>query len=142
MAKIEMPRLVREMVKFGMVGGISLALDTTLMNVSHHFMHNAAGLLPVAVAIGYACGTVNGYFMNSRWTFRYQTKGQETKKLLQFATVSGVGFLLTELIVVSLFYKFGLNKNIGKLAFATPVVFFWNFSANKLWTFRRHPSPE
>jgi len=136
MAKLGMPPFVREMVKFGMVGGISLALDITLMNVSHHLMHNAPGLLPVAVAIGYACGTVNGYFLNSRWTFRYETKGREAKKLLQFAVVSGVGFLLTELIVVTLFHKFGFDKNVGKLAFATPVVFFWNFAANKLWTFR------
>lgn len=124
------------MVKFGMVGAVSTTIDMLLLNISHRLMGNAPNLLWLAVAIGYAGGTVNGYFMNSRWSFRFDTKGQEKKKFVQFATVSCVGFFLTELIVHVLFHKFGFEKNIAKLI-AIPIVVCWTFSANKFWTFKK-----
>ncbi|MCX6343785.1 MAG: GtrA family protein [Armatimonadetes bacterium] len=130
------PRVIREMFKFGVVGAVSTVIDVALLKFSHHFMANAPDLLWLAVAIGYAGGTVNGYFWNSRWSFRYDTTGKEKRKLTQFAIVSAVGFTLTELIVLMLVHKHGFGKIIAKLI-AIPIVFFWNFSANKLWTFRK-----
>lgn len=133
-------RIFREMIKYGMVGALSTIIDYILLNISHHAMGNAPALLWLATAIGFGGGTVNAYFFNSRWTFRYDTKGKEARKLSQFAVVSCVGMGLTMLIVLTLSLKFGLNKNIAKLP-AIVIVFFWNFGVNRFWTFRRSASP-
>lgn len=128
--------LLREVIIYGVVGAVSTVIDLVLLNGSHKIMGNTDSLLWLATAIGFVGGTINGYFMNSRWTFKFNTEGQEAKKFSQFAIVSLVGLGLTELIVLSFSLKFGLTKNIAKLI-AVGIVFFWNYGANKAWTFRK-----
>ena len=132
------PRVFREMVKYGMVGAVATVVDVAIYNLSHYLMHNSPSTLWIAVSLGYGAGTVVGYVMNSRWTFRYDTTGKEVRKFGQFALVTGVGLALTLCIVLSLTHNYGLGKNKAKLA-AVCLVFFWNFGANRLWTFRRKP---
>ena len=134
--KSKLSALVTEVIKYGAVGAVSTALDYLFLNLSFKFMHNDAGLLWLATAIGFGIGMVNGYFMNSRWTFRFNTNGQESKKFSQFAVVSLVGLGLTELIVLSLSLKLSLDKNVAKLV-AVAIVFVWNYLANKFWTFKK-----
>lgn len=142
------PRWLRQMVKYGMVGALATTIDFALLNASHHVLVGASGgaadhgklILMIAAAIGYSSGTVTSYALNSRWTFRYDTRGKEARKLGQFAAVSLVGLSLTMLIIFILVDRLHLDKNAAK-AVAVAAVFFWNFSANKLWTFRKAKRP-
>lgn len=137
----KMPRVLRQMVKYGMVGAVATAVDLTLLNASHHAMNDAKSLLWLATAIGYSGGTLTSYTFNSRWTFRYDTRGKEARKLGQFAIVSLMGMGLTMLIVLPLVHVLNMDKNLAKLP-AIATVFFWNFTANKLWTFRKVHGPQ
>lgn len=125
-----------EIVRYGLVGFVSTVLDYLILNVSFKMMGDQDDLLWLATAIGFFAGLVNGYYMNSRWTFKYNTEGKEAKKFSQFAIISLVGLGLTELIVISFTNKMGMDKNISKLI-AVGVVFFWNYFGNKFWTFQK-----
>ncbi len=125
-----------EIIRYGIVGACSTALDYLFLNLSHRLMNNANDKLWLATAIGFAVGLVNGYYMNSRWTFKYKTKGKEAKTFSQFTIISLVGLGLTELIVLGFTNSGDLNKNIAKLI-AVIIVFFWNYFGNKIWTFKK-----
>jgi len=125
-----------DFIKYGMVGALSTVLDFAVFNLSYKMLGNNMSHLWLATAAGFVFGTVNGYIFNSRWTFSYNTKGQELKKFIQFLIVSIIGLLFTELIVLSLANMISLDKNIAKGA-AVIVVFFWNYFANKFWTFKK-----
>jgi putative flippase GtrA len=125
-----------EIIRYGMVGVLSTALDYLFLNLSHTLMGGANQTLGWATAIGFCVGLVNGYYFNSRWTFKYNTKGQEGKKFGQFAIISLVGLALTEIIVLYFANNVGHDKNIAKLI-AVIIVFFWNFFGNKMWTFQK-----
>jgi len=130
-----------QLIKFGIVGAVSTVIDMGLLNLLVYLG------LPywASLAIGFAGGTVNGYYMNSRWTFGYNTEGREGVKFGQFAIISGVGLFLTELIgnyyvanydasLHILGYEIG-PQNVGKLI-AVVLVFAWNYLGNRFWTFR------
>ncbi len=143
MAEAKKQSIVVEMVKYGLVGAVSTVIDIALLNVIKTLL---GWPLWLAVAIGFAGGTVNGYYMNSRWTFHYDTEGQEGKKFSQFAIISIIGLGLTELIVHGYvgYIDLGMNilgreisaMNTGKLV-AVVLVFFWNYGGNKIWTFNQ-----
>ncbi|MFA5926685.1 MAG: GtrA family protein [Patescibacteria group bacterium] len=140
MKKSSKQSLFSELVKYGLVGVVSTVIDLVLLKL----LREVGVVLWLAVAAGFSAGTVNGYFMNSRWTFRYNTEGQEAKKFSQFAVISFIGLGLTEIIVhyLSLYlnanfgYSVSQGETISKLV-SVIVVFFWNFGANKIWTFNR-----
>ena len=125
-----------EFIRYGLVGAVSTVLDYVFLNISAVLMGNRSDLLWLATAIGFCVGLVNGYYMNSRWTFKYNTRGQEAKKFSQFAIISLVGLGLTEVIVLYFANSLGLDKNIAKLI-AVIIVFFWNYFGNKFWTFQK-----
>ena len=134
--------LLREIITYIAVGGVSTVIDIGLLKVATII----GWPYWIALALGFSAGTVNGYFMNSRWTFRYKTKGQEGLKFGQFAVVSLIGLGLTELIgngyvhYIAKELTFGGytigTKMVGKLV-AVVLVFVWNYLANKFWTFRK-----
>jgi putative flippase GtrA len=141
MAEAKKQLVVIEMIKYALVGAVSTAIDIALLNL----VKTVIGWpLWLALALGFLGGTINGYYMNSRWTFRYNTEGQEGKKFSQFAIVSLIGLGLTELIVngyveyinlgMNIFIKEISAMNVGKLV-AVVLVFFWNYGGNKIWTF-------
>lgn len=142
MAKTKKGSFLREIIVYGLVGVVSTAIDMGLLK----FLTVVSWPYWLALAGGFGGGTVNGYFMNSRWTFRYKTEGQEGVKFTQFTIVSLIGLGLTELIGNS--YISTINHSlslagkeigpqmVGKLI-AVVVVFFWNYGANKFWTFRK-----
>ena len=127
--------LKAEIVRYGIVGATSTILDYVFLNLSHSLMDDKDSLLWLATAIGFCAGLINGYYFNSRWTFAYNTKGQEGKKFSQFAVVSLVGLVLTEIIMLNFANGGGFNKNLAK-AIAVVIVFFWNYFGNKIWTFK------
>lgn len=142
MAEKSTKPIIKEILTYAVVGGISTVIDIGILKV----LTIASWPYWLALALGFSGGTVNGYFMNSRWTFKYKTEGQEGLKFSQFAIVSLVGLGLTELIGngyvgtvnqgISLFdHEIG-PKMVGKLI-AVVLVFAWNYLGNKFWTFKK-----
>lgn len=119
-----------EGVKFAAVGATSTVLDFAVLNLAHFL----GASVPWAAFFGYLVGTINGYYLNNRWT--YQRLGSQFRwtALSKYGVVSAVGLGLTELIMISL-HSLSWNVNLAKLV-SVVLVFFWSFTANRFWTFK------
>lgn len=114
--------------RFAAVGAVGTLLDFAVLNVTHLLFGVE---LKWALTFGFLSGAINNYLMNSLWTFEQNLSWQ---KLAKFLAVAVVGLALNNGIVLLLANNFGWNYNLAKLL-ALVVVFFWNFLANKRWTF-------
>jgi len=107
----------------------------------------------VANSISFLVAVTNGFIWNSRWTFRGYGRGTRRLQYLRFLLVNLVGLMLNNLILSVVAHAIpasllahlrGLGRDpaamVGK-AVATAVVVFWNFGANKYWTFAGHSPP-
>lgn len=133
----------KEMTRFARfltVGALGTFLDFGLLTVL-----KLIGLptLP-ANSISFSAGVVNNFTWNSRWTFSDRRNGRlrGRAQFVQFLLVSLVGLAINNAIVLLL--EVPLGAWIGDAAWgyapakvvATGVVVFWNYFANRNWTFR------
>ncbi len=130
------PRLVRQFLKFAVVGTIGAAVDFGILIALKELFHVN---LYVANTVSFTAAVLSNYLWNSFWTFGDQPK-QHGRQLVQFFVVSIVGYFINQAILYFFYDIAGLHVfRFGYLAakaIATIVVMFWNFAANKLWTFR------
>ncbi len=121
-------------LKFAVVGVTGAIVDLGLLSILYTRMSVP---LTLAVAIAFLAAVINNYTWNIVWTYNHQDHSeQHYVTLSKFALVSIVGLGINEAIVNLM--TGGLGESvwlIAKLA-AMGIVMFWNFSANRLWTFR------
>ena len=150
-----------QFVKFCVIGASSFAIDVGLLNA----LHFGAGfpLFP-SKAVSFLAGVSNGFFWNSRWTFR-ELRGNSRAQYPKFVATNVIGLVLnlgimtggivaaTRLgwvhtdrspaeivgLVVSGAGKKAFNPVTvnGAIIVATVVVTAWNFTAAKFITFRK-----
>jgi putative flippase GtrA len=141
-------------VKFCVVGTIGTAIDFGVLNL----LYNVLGLhQALSNTISVSAATINNYTWSRFWVYP-ETKHQGgARKFVQFVIVSLIALLLNTgiLWIVDhwLFSEPGLlgglvapvarqvgmehsvlSSNIAKVI-ATGIVLFWNFFANRVWTF-------
>ncbi|MEI6477600.1 MAG: GtrA family protein [bacterium] len=126
--------MTRDALKFGLVGGISTAIDFLFLNFFTFLGLNIFW----AIFFSYLLGSVNGYLLNNKWTYGHLEMPSTVSGFLQYATVSFIGLGLTELIVYAFYSELHLGVNASKLL-AVAIVFFWNFLANRMFTFKVKP---
>ncbi len=142
-------------LKFSVVGTLGTVIDFGTLNLlilTFGFSKALAKTCSFTVAV------INSFIWNRLWTFREARDRPIGPLLVQFFLVSVGGLLLNQAIFLSLdAWVLGeagvlaapmaaLALNIGlahyKLAYnlsnavATIIVLFWNFGANRLWTYR------
>lgn len=125
-------------VKFATVGAIGAAIDFSMLNLMHKVFGWPllwANTLSVSVAI------LSNFIWNRLWTFPESRSRRKREQLPQFALINFIGLGINNLIVVGLDAVFShfiadpWDYNLAK-AIAIGVVLFWNFGANRLWTYR------
>ena len=120
-----------QLIKFGLVGITGMGLDfgtTWLLKEKlkiNKFIANAAG---------FCIAVVNNFFLNKYWTFDNQNP-IATEQFVKFLVISIVGLGINSLLLFILLKKIKGNFYLVKLA-VIGLVFFWNFSANYLYTFK------
>lgn len=153
-----LPLGVRQFMKFATVGVMNTAIDwglallltyyTPLPRLMGTAFVNLTGapFRPEAVAvwltkiISSGTATINSFIWNRRWTFRIRNPHARTRQFAKFVTVNIIGMLLNSTITTLLVRPF--LPEPPRLVFmacqatATALVMFWNFFANKYWTFR------
>lgn len=88
--------------------------------------------LPASVA-GFIVGAVINYFLNYRFTFNSNKSHKEA--MTKFFIVATIGALINTALMyvgINLLHVYYLLAQIV----ATGIVLLWNFTANKLWTFK------
>lgn len=124
--------------KFALVGASGAVVDFTLLNIGIR-VFGWPLLLANTISVGAAI--LNNFTWNRLWTFPESQTRQKRTQIMQFATVNSIGLVLNNLIVLLIngliFPVVGepWSYNIAK-AVAIGIVLFWNFSANRLWTYR------
>jgi putative flippase GtrA len=136
------------------VGVIGTVLDFGVFNL----LHNVLGVPQVlANTVSITAAIVNNYLWSRFWVYPETRDRQGGKKFLQFVIVSLIAWALNTAILWTtdrwIFGEQGLlagtvgfiatalgmehsvlSSNMAKVI-ATGIVLFWNFFANRLWTF-------
>ena len=137
----------KRFVKFAFVGALGSVTDFTILNLLIVF----AGFPSViANGAGFCAAVLQNFLLNRWWTYPESRVRNSRRQIAKFALVSVVG-LGINLIVFKYFDEllrpywvdwlssadlgFTVSYNSAKL-FAIGVVLFWNFAANRLWTYK------
>ena len=146
---------VTRFFKFAVVGTLGTGIDFGVLNLlilTFGFSKALAKTCSFTVAV------INSFIWNRLWTFHEARDRPIGPLLVQFFLVSVGGLLLNQAIFLSLdalvlgeagalaapmatlalgigLAHYKLAYNLSK-AIATIIVLFWNFGANRLWTFR------
>jgi putative flippase GtrA len=129
---------ITRFARFLTVGAFGTALDFGLLAAL-----KLAGLPTIlANSISFTAGVANNFTFNSLWTFSDRRNGRWQARFFQFLLVSLVGLALNNAIVLLLEMPLGAwidNADFGYApakVIATGVVVFWNYFANRNWTFK------
>lgn len=141
MATISVPLPKQEAARFARfltVGAVGTLLDFSILTLL-----KIAGMPTLfANTLSFTAGLLNNFTWNRLWTFGDTVKADWRKQLAQFTLVSLAGLALNNLIVLSLEGMFGTWLGASQWGYlpakviATGVVVFWNYFANRTWTFR------
>ena len=137
----------KRFLKFASVGALGALTDFTILNVLIQAFHM---LEELANVFSFSAAVAQNFTLNRLWTFPESQSRSVRRQLVQFLLVSLVGLGINTLIF-SLIHRslepywitllesepIGhlISYNFAKL-FAIGVVLFWNFTANRLWTYR------
>ena len=148
---------VDRFIKFAIVGVIGAIVDFSTLNLLeltllHPSGANEGANVAAATSIAFTLAVISNYFFNRFWTFPDSRSRSVSVQLTQFFVVSLVG-LAFRLVFVSLTYaSLGelasttlhtagdaesinhLGSNVAQ-AISIFIVLFWNFFANRYWTY-------
>ncbi|OII67038.1 GtrA family protein [Streptomyces sp. CC77] len=138
--RARLDRLLREVAKFGLVGGVGLLVNMAVFNLVRHATEIPvvrASLIATVVAI--ACNYVGFRY----FTYRDRDKTGRTREMTLFLVFSVVGLVIENGVLYTATYGFGwdtpLQNNVFKFSgIAVATLFrFWSY---RTWVFRALPS--
>ena len=130
---------VTRFARFLTVGAVGTLLDFSILTLL-----KLAGMPTLAAnSLSFTAGLFNNFTWNRLWTFADAVKSDWRRQLAQFTLVSLVGLALNNLIVLSLEGIFSLWIDaqwayLPAKVIATGMVVFWNYFANRTWTFKNN----
>jgi len=83
---------------------------------------------------------LNSYYWNRRWTFRVDKAHGHGEMISKFFVVALIGMVLNVVVGTTINRLLHIDAEArwaGASLIATAVVVFWNFTGQKLWTFRK-----
>jgi putative flippase GtrA len=141
-ARQRVDRIVREVAKFGAVGGAGVLVNLLVFNLVRNTTHLQvvrASVIATIVAIAF------NYVGFRYFTYRDRDKGGRTKELTLFLLFSAVGLVIENGVLYAATYGFGwdspLQSNVFKfLGIGIATLFrFWSY---RTWVFRTLPARE
>lgn len=147
--KTEGKRSILQFIKFALVGASNTIIDliiTFVLNAIFHWYY-------FAKVIGYCCGILNSYILNSSWTFKEERK-KDAREIISFIAVNlvvllislGLMYLMSDKVwnivgwwdalkLPSWFAKFINGERFCTLV-STLICIIINFAGNKLFVFK------
>jgi len=145
-SKIETERFF----KFAIVGISGTIIDFGIFNLLLHMQFNSL----IASTISFIIAVFNNFYWNRNWTYPESKIQSIAPQLIKFSSVSVAGLLIRTILYKLLeqpsinFTESMLSENIyfsaeviGKnisLAFVIIIVLFWNYLANRFWTYKNN----
>ena len=121
-----MKKLINQILKFGVVGGIAFVIDYGIL----FLLAKVIGLNElISAAISFIISLTFNYFLSTKWVC--EAKKQTPKEVIIFVLLSVVGLGINEVLIYLGTKKLGIDVMIVKL-FATAIVMVYNFITRKL----------
>jgi len=124
--------------RFLTVGAVGTFLDFSLLTLLKFLGFPTL----LANSLSFSVGVINNFTWNRLWTFADAKGADWRRQLVQFLVVSLAGLALNNVFMILLENPFGAllgQPEYGYLpakVIATGVVVFWNYFANRYWTFK------
>ena len=150
MILIREPRERGRFIRFAFVGVIGAIVDFGVMNL----LVNAFGVsFLIAGTISFLCAIISNFTWNRYWTYPDSRSKRIRSQMLQFGIISVIGLAIrTPILAVveppMVTFVESMFRNLGAylvspefiahnatLALAVVIVMFWNFFANRYWTY-------
>lgn len=131
MAKRALRSNAAEMLRYGVVSAMALAVDTAGLLLAANFVHYLW-----AATFGFVLGAVASYLLSIRWAFRHRRLAAFPKaEFAAFAAIGVAGLGLNNLVIYALVEHaaFGL---LAAKAVAAAATFSFNFGLRKWGLFR------
>ncbi len=137
----------RELVKFGIVGGLGTIIDLGGAAVLHSACHE--GPLE-SKAISITAATIFTYLGSRYWTFRHRENQPVHREALLFVVLNVAGLILAELVIAGATYGLGLKDQLAYNAasfIGTGLGTIFRWYAYRKWVFlapaqQPHPRPQ
>ncbi|QFR93974.1 GtrA family protein [Streptomyces tsukubensis] len=134
--------LVREVAKFGAVGGVGVLVNLLTFNLVRHTTEVPVVRASIAATI---VSIVFNYVGFRYFTYRDRDKSGRTKELLLFAAFSAIGLVIENGVLYTATYGFGWDSpvlsNIFKFA-GIGIATLFRFWSYRTWVFRALPAHE
>ncbi|PIS42880.1 MAG: GtrA family protein [Candidatus Kerfeldbacteria bacterium CG08_land_8_20_14_0_20_40_16] len=126
--------IIKEIVKFALVGGFNTILDFSVYIILTRFWEFWQKNYLLANFVSFSIAATSSYILNKTWTFRDKNK-RIYIQYPKFILVSVIGLLINETVLYILVTHLVIYDLLAKIC-AVGIAMFWNFSANKFWTFK------
>lgn len=129
--------LVRELMKFGVVGGVAFVVDVGLFNVLRVGL-DVGPLTSKTVSV--VAATTVAYFGNRHWTFRHRGRSGLRREYALFFVLNGVGLGIALLCLAISHYVLSFTSALADNVAANGVGLALG-TAFRFWSYRRWVFP-
>ena len=99
-----MNKLMAQILKFGVVGGLSFLIDFVITNVIALFLRNtgmtATNAAMVGALFGFVISLIFNYILSMHWVFERRDDMDKRREFVIFVVLSTFGLVLNELIIL------------------------------------------
>ena len=121
-------KLLNQILKFGLVGGMAFVIDYVLLYVCTEFLHIH---YLISSIISFTVSVIFNYILSIKWVFDVKKK-QDVKDFVIFIILSVIGLGINSLIMYVMVEKFGVYYMLSKIV-STAVVMVYNFITRKIF---------
>ena len=129
--------LVRELMKFGVVGGFAFVVDVGLFNLLLHATDKPLTSKTISTVVA----TTVAYLGNRHWTFRRRSRSGVRREYTLFFLLNGVGLLISLACLAISHYLLDFTSRLSD-NIAANVVGLALGTAFRFWSYRRWVFPE
>lgn len=123
-----MKKLFKQIIKFGIVGGLAFVIDYSLLYILTEF----CGIYYFySSIISFIVSLIFNYIASIKWVFDINKK-QTLKDIIIFITLSVIGLGINQLVMYIMVETMKVYYMISKIV-ATAIVMIWNFITRKIF---------
>lgn len=129
--------LWREVIKFGVVGGVAYVVDLAVFNLLRFGPGELLGDKPLtAKAVSVAVATCVAWYGNRQWTFRRRRTAAPARELVQFFVINAIGLGIGLACLFVSHYVLGLRSPLADNVSANGVGLVLS-TLFRFWAYRR-----